>query len=86
MSQSYGPFGVFSCFYILCPNGVGLCLLGGTLRAAEANRGLAVLSLLHIAHADDTAVDGATNAIVVLAVQLGQHVHCRSEKKSDRHR
>lgn len=46
-------------------------------RALEAHRRLAHAARLDVAHAHNARVHGARHAVVVLAVELGEHVHCR---------
>lgn len=60
-----------------------LCLLLVAIRAAEAHWGLAVAALFNVAHAHDAGVHGAGDAIIVLAVQLGEDVHC-SKRRGER--
>ena len=59
--------------------GRGFLLLGGLLaraRAERALRRLAVAAVLARAHAHDLGVDRGADAVVHLAVDLGQHVAC----------
>ena len=50
-------------------------------RGTHALRGLADTTSLHGAHADNLGVDGRGDAVVHLAVELGEHVGCGGWRK-----
>ena len=52
-------------------------------RGTHALRGLADTTSLHGAHADNLGVDGRGDAVVHLAVELGEHVGCWEKEMGD---
>ena len=52
-------------------------------RGTHALRGLADTAGLHGAHADNLGVDGRGDAVVHLAVELGEHVGCWGKEMGD---
>ena len=53
--------------------------LGGLL-PLEADWGISAAPLDHVTHAHNAGVHGAGHAVVVLAVELGQGVGCKTKK------
>ena len=53
-------------------------------RALEAYRRLTHAALLHVTHAHDARVHRARNAVVVLAVELREHVDCGTARRDGR--